>query len=128
MEKYDYREAMIKDIKKYIKDNPQEWVDPFITDDIQNYWYDLLWSEDCITGNGTMWYTSEEKCEEMLAHNINLAFEACEEFMIDMKTLFKAAAEGNAARYIDCTIRCYLLGECLEKALEELQNDSERFD
>lgn len=123
MEKYDYRKAMINDIKEYIKDNPNQLADPFITDDIEEYWYDILWTEDCITGNGTYWYESESVCEEYLSHNIDLALEAVQEFGIDMKALLNAASCNSAARYMDCTIRCYLLGECIEKALEELQNE-----
>ena len=123
MDKYDYRKAIIADIKEYIKDNPNAvHVDPMEDDDISNYWYDVLWDEDCITGNGAWWYASENECEEFLTHNIDLAFEACNEFGVDMKTLFTAASNGNAARYIDCTIRCYLLGECLEQALEEINS------
>ena len=52
MDKYDYKKAIVKDIKEYIKNNPQQVADPFVTDDIENYWYDILWAEDCITGNG----------------------------------------------------------------------------
>ena len=121
MDKYDYRKALVSDIKEYIKDNPHEWADPLETDDIAEYWYDILWGEDCITGNGAYWYAKEEECEEYLSHNIDLAFNACQDFGIDMRNLAEATAQGNAARYVDCTIRCYLLGECLEQALEELR-------
>ena len=120
MERYDYRKAIIKDIKDYIKDNPSDWADPTIIDDPFDYWYDILWAEDCVTGNGAYWYAKEDECEEYLAHNVELALEACEEYCVDMKTLFEAASMSEAARYIDCTIRCYLLGECLSQALEEL--------
>ena len=122
MDKYDYRKAIIEDIKEYIKNNPQQAVGPFVTDDIENYWYDILWAEDCITGNGANWYDTEEKCEEYLALNLDLGLEACEEFGIDIRALLAAASNKNAARYIDCTIRCYLLGECLSQALEELNS------
>ena len=123
MNNYDYRKALISDIKEYIKDNPNAvYVDPMVDDEISNYWYDVLWAEDCVTGNGAFWYAKEDECEEFLAHNIDLALEACNEFGVDMKMLFEAAANGNAARYIDCTIRCYLLGECLEQALEEINS------
>ena len=123
MNNYDYRKALISDIKEYIKDNPNAvYVDPMVDDEISNYWYDVLWTEDCITGNGAFWYAKEDECEEFLAHNIDLALEACNEFGVDMKMLFEAATNGNVARYIDCTIRCYLLGECLEQALEEINS------
>ena len=120
MEKYDYRAAMVKDIKDYIKNNPDLWADPMHEDNFVDYWYDTLWSEDCITGNGPYWYDTEEKCEEYLSLNIDLGIEACSEFGIDMRALLDAATKNSAARYMDCTIRCYLLGECVEKALEEL--------
>ena len=42
MEKYNYKKAIINDIKNYIKDNPQEWADPMMIDDIFDYW-----EEDC---------------------------------------------------------------------------------
>lgn len=126
MEKYDYRAAMVKDIKDYIINNPDLWADPMNEDDINNYWYDLLWSEDCITGNGTYWYESESVCEEYLSHNIDLALEAVQEFGIDMKALLEAASNHNAARYMDCTIRCYLLGECVDRALEELNETQDK--
>lgn len=123
MNKYDYKKALVSDIKEYIKDNPNAvYIDPMVDDEISNYWYDVLWAEDCITGNGAFWYAKEDECEEFLTHNIDLALEACNEFGVDMKMLFEAAANGNAARYIDCTIRCYLLGECLEQALEEINS------
>ena len=122
MEKYDYRQGMIEDIKNYIKNNPQQAADPFITDDIENYWYDLLWAEDCITGNGANWYASEEECEEMIAHNLELALETLEEFGLPTKAVVDSIVRGHAAQYIDCTIRCYLLGECLHQALEELND------
>jgi hypothetical protein len=122
MEKYNYRAALINDIKTYITNNPQEWADPFVTDDIFNYWYDILWAEDCVTGNGSNWYAKESECEEFLTHNVNLALEAFEEFAVDVKAIFNAATNGNAARFIDCTIRCYLLGECLGQVLEELNS------
>ena len=119
MEKYDYRQALINDIKQYIQDNPYQLADPFITDNLEEYWYDILWAEDCITGNGGDWYDTEEKCAEYICHNMDLIYEAAEEYGIDdMKTLRKYYESQSLARYFDCTIRCYLLGECLQQALE----------
>ena len=123
MEKYDYRRAMINDIKEYIKNNPQDWADPMEVDDFAEYWHDELWAEDCITGNGPYGYDTEEKCEEYLATNIDLGFEACEEFCVKIENLFEQAKQHTAARYIDSIIRCYLLYECIYSALEELNNE-----
>ena len=125
MEKYDYCRTTIDNIKKYIKNNPQEWADPKETDNFFDYWYDILWEKDTVTGNGPNWYSTETECEEFLCHNIEMALEACNEFCVDRKSLISAVANGTVARYIDCTIRCFLLGECLSVALEELHNEME---
>ena len=124
MEKYDYKKAMIEDIKNYIKDNPQQAADPFVTDDIEEYWYDILWAEDEITGNGAYWYDTEEKCSEYLSQNIYLLYDAIHEYCVDddINNLIKQYENKSLARYFDCTIRCYLLSECLHQALEELND------
>ena len=122
MKKYDYRKAIIKDIKQYIKNNPQDWPDPREIDDIEEYWYDILWYTDGIVGNYGNWYDTEEKCAEYLCHNINLVYEAAREFCIDddINILIEHYENKSLARYFDCMVRCYLLMECVHKALEEL--------
>ena len=45
------------------------------------------------------------------------------EFDINIDTIRKYIKQNTIARYLDCTIRCYLLNECIEKALEELKNE-----
>ena len=122
MKKYDYRKAIIKDIKQYIKNNPQDWPDPREIDDIEEYWYDILWYTDGIVGNYGNWYDTEEKCAEYLCHNINLVYEAAREFCIDddINILIEHYENKSLARYFDCMVRCYLLGECIHQALEEL--------
>ena len=124
MGKYDYRRAITDDIKQYIKDNPIDWADPFIVDDLEGHWYEHLWAEDCITGNGWNWYDTEEKCSEYLSQNFDLLYEAMREYGIDsdVNTLIKQYENKSLARYFDCTIRCYLLMECIHQALEELNS------
>lgn len=110
MEKYNYREEMINDIIDYIND-----VYPDVRD--YDYLYDELWSEDCITGNGTYGYDSVENCEEYLCHNWDLLVEAARGFDITQMDL------GNRdAKWYDGLIRCYLLGETLMEALARLQD------
>jgi len=124
MEKYDYRRAITNDIKQYIKDNPIDWADPFIVDDLEGHWYEHLWDEDCITGNGPYWYDTEEKCSEYVSQNFDLLYEAFKEFCVDddPAILIKQYENKSLARYFDCTIRCYLLLECIRQALEELNS------
>ena len=121
MEKYNYREAITKDIKDYILSNEIEIV--VEEDEFANWLWDELWCEDSVTGNGAYFYDSEEKCSEYLSGNFDLLYEAAREFCIDDDTmlLIRHYENKDLARYFDCTIRCYLLGECIEKALEELK-------
>ena len=125
MEKYDYRNEITKNIKSWIIDNtdfleekPEE-----DHDELSNWLYDELFIEDEITGNGAYFYDSEDNCSEYLSNNFDLVYEAISEYGIDdnINTLIRQYENRSLARYFDCTIRCYLLGECIEKALEELE-------
>ena len=116
---YNYREALINDIKEYIKDNDYDIVNYNDQEEMIDEIYYDLWDEDSITGNGGDWYDTEEKCQEYVSKNLILAFEACEDFCVDMKTLIDAAKKGNIARYLDCIVRCYLLHECLYEVCKE---------
>ena len=119
MEKYDYRAHMIEDIKNYIQVNEIDWKN-------EPYLYDMLWEEDEITGNAGGYYASEQECEEYVCHNLDLYFEAAREFDSWPKG-FAEWTWRNPAQVMDCTIRCYLLWQAADHALEELRyEDSAR--
>ena len=120
-ERYDYRGAMLEDIKEYIRDNytadeisdnlndPDEWGERL---------HDEMWMADSVTGNASGSYTfSTYRAEEFLCHNLDLLAEAVEEFCGDMDVL------KNGAEACDVTIRCYLLGQVLAEALEDLMEE-----
>ena len=128
MEKYDYRRAITDEIKDWIVNNTDLMEDSETTiydDDIANWIYDEVWCEDSITGNGAYYYDTEDKCSEYLCHNLDLVCEALRDFGMDenVKAIIKQYENKSLARYFDCTVRCYLLGECIEIALEELKNE-----
>ncbi len=123
MEKYDYRKVITNELIDWIvnqtdlmKDNRSALYD----DDISNWIYDEVFTEDSITGNGIYGYAREEQCCEYVASNLDLYFEAAREFD-DFPTGEVAWTSRNPGQHMDATIRCYLLGECIEKALEELR-------
>lgn len=125
MEKYDYRRAIIDDITDWIvneTDIMEEGIKEDHDNDLSNWIYDEAFNEDSITGNGTYYYGTEEFCSECLSGNFDLLYEAVREFAIDdeVNVLIQHYKDKDLARYFDCIIRCYLLGECIEKALEEL--------
>lgn len=122
MEKYNYREVMKADIRQWLQDNADEYAD-VPESDLYDYLCDTMWTDNEITGN-TSFYDSEYKCEEYLCHNFDLLFEALFEFgefeedLIDK--VHEVSNNETFARWADCTIRCYLLGECLWQVLKEL--------
>ena len=117
MEMYNYREALMEDIRNYIKENDIR-VTSDNRDELEAELRDTLWDNDSVTGNASGSYTFNAwQAEENLCHNLDLLNDACVEFgcepMID-------SPEG-----CDVAIRCYLLGECLSSVLDELVEDEE---
>lgn len=120
MEKYDYLEAVTNDVRDYIS-NEIDFKDFDSLDDLREYLNDRLWDCDSVTGNGSGSYTfSTYKAEENLCHNWYLLEDACNEF----GCIEEAISEGP--EYCDVTIRCYLLGQAIEKALEEIEDDFDK--
>lgn len=120
MEKYDYREEVKNDILNYIEENI-EYKDFNSIDKLGEHLNDVLFTEDSVTGNASGSYTfSTYDAEENICHNLDLLGEALEEFDCGNDYLVK-----NGAEACDVTIRCYLLGECISEAMEEI---SEKFE
>lgn len=116
---YDYRRAITNDIINYIKDNHINLDMDF--DDLCEKLEDELWDERVITGNGIDFYDTEEKCYEYLKGNLPLFFEAMRELGGNMD--FNDWMKNYPAEYMDCTIRCYLLNECIFRAIKEITLD-----
>ena len=125
MEKYDYRRAIIDDIKDWIvneTDIIEEGIKEDRDEDLYNWIYEEVFDEDSVTGNGPYYYGTEDFCSECLSGNFDILYEAAHEFAIDdeVNILIKHYEDKDLARYFDCTIRCYLLMECVYAAVEEL--------
>lgn len=117
MERYDYRQAVIEDIREYIEDNitMSDYEDK---DEAYEALYDDLWIADSVTGNGSGSYTfSTWTAEDYLCHNWDLLGEALDELGCSPDYLTKGAEA------LDVTIRCYLLSECLSEVLNEMFED-----
>ena len=118
MEKYNYLENVTNDAKQAIIRNLNYWN---FTDreELEEIAYNSLWADDSVTGNGSGSYTfSRWKAEENLCHNMDELEEACNEFGQDIGEAVKQGAE-----YCDVTIRCYLLGQAISAALDELEEE-----
>lgn len=128
MDKYDYKRAITDDVKDWIvndSDIPEEGIMDGRDDDLQNWIYEEVFDEDSITGNGTYYYGTEEFCSECLSDNFDLLYKAMREFAVtdEVKVLIKHYEDKDLARYFDCTIRCYLLMDCIYQAINELIAD-----
>ena len=118
METYNYLENVTADAKQAILENLNDWsfTDREELEEIAN---DNLWVDDSVTGNASGSYTfSTWQAEENLCHNMDELEEACNEFGQDIGEAVKQGAE-----YCDVTIRCYLLGQAISDALDELEEE-----
>ena len=118
MKKYNYLEAVTNDAKAAILENMDMW-EWHNREELEENANDWLWTADEVTGNGSGSYTfSTWKAEENLCHNMDELEEACNEFGQDIGEAVKQGAE-----YCDVTIRCYLLGQAISAALDELEEE-----
>lgn len=119
MTNYNYLEAVTSDVLDYIKEeiNLDEWKGN--RDGLEEKLNDELWTVDSVTGNASGSYTFNTwEAEENLAHNWDLLAEALDEFGQDGTDVLKQGAEA-----MDVTIRCYLLGQAITEALDELEEE-----
>lgn len=118
MKEYDYREAVKNDVMEYIR-NEIDFSEFDTLEELEEHLNDELWTVDSVTGNVSGSYTfSTYEAEENICHNLDLLGEALTEFGSGADYLIT-----NGAEAADVTIRCYLLGECIAAALEELEDD-----
>ena len=118
MEKYNYREHVKSDILDYIAENEIK-VTASNHEEVAEQLNDELWANDSVTGNASGSYTCNAwEAEENICHNLDLLKEALQEFGSDIADL-------DSAEKCDVTIRCYLLGECIEAALDEVEEEEE---
>lgn len=121
MTNYNYLEAVTSDVLDYIKEeiNLDEWKGN--REGLEEKLNDELWTVDSVTGNASGSYTFNTwEAEENLAHNWDLLAEALDEFGQDGTDVLKQGAEA-----MDVTIRCYLLGQAIAEALDELEELAE---
>ena len=122
MMKYDYMEAMKSDIMDYIRNdvNTSEYAD---RDELDAFLNDELWTVDRVTGNGSGSYTFNRcKAEEYVNDNSDLLREALQEFCVEAETIAEKFLDADY-EYFDVTIRCYLLGQAISEALDDMEDE-----
>ena len=118
-ERYNYLEAVTDDVREYIRDEVDlaEWKGD--RDGLEEKLNNDLWTDDSVTGNASgSYYCNAWRAEEALSHNWDLLAEALREFGQDGTDVLEQGAEA-----MDVTIRCYLLGQAIAEALDELEEE-----
>lgn len=118
--RYNYIEAVTADVLDYINEN-NITVTNETRDEVEQQLNDDLWACDSVTGNASGSYTFNAwQAEENICHNWDLLAEACDEFGSDAAELLRKGAEA-----CDVTIRCYLLGQAISAALDEVETEED---
>ena len=118
MERYDYREHVLEDVRDYItnhytREELKELADDL--DELCEKLHDEMWTADSVTGNGSGSYTFNAwQAEEYLCHNLDLIQEVGKEF---------GGLDLTSPESCDVSIRCYLLGECISEILNTDYSD-----
>lgn len=121
---YDYLEAIKEDVVDFVK-NDIELKDFADRDELESYLNDELFNNDRVTGNASGSYTfSSYEAKENIEDNINLLNEACNEFGTSAETVGDWFLSENWEA-MDVTIRCYLLGQAIAEALDDMADELE---
>lgn len=116
---YDYREAVKDDVLEYIK-NEIDFTEFDTLEELEEKLNEDLFCEDSVTGNASGSYTfSTYEAEENICHNLDLLAEALDEYGGSCDILH------DGAEAADVTIRCYLLGQAIAEAMEEIADEFE---
>lgn len=112
MQKFNYREALKDDVKNFIEKEIDYQAYESV-EELKESLNETLFKE--IKGNtldSSVVY--RQQAEECLAHNLDLLYEALSEFGEDIDAL------KQGAEYCDLKIRCYLLPEAIDQAVDDL--------
>ncbi len=113
---------MIEDVKEAIKEYPEITLEEiqYNKDEVQEKLYDDLWINDSVTGNGSgSYFFNSYESKEAVQDNMDICREALEEFCTPAEEIGKRFLNEDW-EYLDVTIRCYLLGQAIDQALEEI--------
>ena len=124
MEKYNYLEAVTNDAKQAILENLNYW--KFTNrEELEEIANDELWVDDSVTGNGSGSYTFNREAAKEYVTRSDDGMDTLRDAVCDFDCeheAFSAFLEENW-EYFDVTIRCYLLGQAINVALDELEEE-----
>ena len=119
---YDYKEIITADVLSFIEDNyTDEDLKEIDRDNLAEKLNDDLFVDDSVTGNASgSYFCNSWKAREAIFGDNN-----SEDYIRDLISDYGLEASTIAEHFMDweywdVSIRCYLLGECISDALDEL--------
>lgn len=125
MMNYNYLEAMKKDVKEYLKNEAKLTLDDLLYNrsDLEEKLHDDLWVNDSVTGNASgSYFCNTYKSKECVLDNMDLLKEMCQEFGTGAETIGQKFID-DEWEWMDVSIRCYLLGQAISEALDEVEEE-----
>lgn len=121
---YNYLDAVKRDVLNAIKDNyTAEQIAEQLKDRgaFEEELNDTLWTDDSVTGNGSGSYTFDRwEARNVVLSDMETVAEALREFCVDAATIGEKFLNEDW-EYLDVTARCYVLGQAIDAALDELE-------
>ena len=127
MTNYNYLESMIEDVKEYLRNEAEyDQEDLFYNrNDLEEKLHDDLWINDSVTGNASgSYFCNTYKSKECVLDNMDLLNEMCKNFGIEAKTIGEKFLN-DEWEWMDVSIRCYMLGQAISEALDEIEAELE---
>ena len=124
MGRYDYRSSVKEALKSLIEDEFRDRLHDYDSlEEFREALDDSAWTSDSVTGNASGSHTfSAWKAEECLLHNRDLLMEALDNLGYGTKIDL-----GKGPEHYDVIVRCFVLGEVLDEAIEECGIDEASF-
>ena len=125
MMNYNYLEAMTEDIKDYIRNDAELDANDLLYNrsDLEEKLHDDLWVNDSVTGNASgSYFCNTYKSKECVLDNMDLLKEMCQEFGTGAETIGQKFLD-DEWEWMDVSIRCYLLGQAISEALDEIEEE-----
>lgn len=125
MMNYNYLEAMKEDVKEYVKNEAELTLDDLLYNrsDLEEKLHDDLWVNDSVTGNASgSYFCNTYKSKECVLDNMDLLKEMCQEFGTGAEVIGQKFLD-DEWEWMDVSIRCYLLGQAISEALDELEEE-----
>lgn len=125
MQTYSYEDAVKEDIIEYLRENIDEF-EYEDRDDLASQLNDILWTEDSVTGNGSGSYTFDRSLAKEYLFGDPRAVDYVKDLADDYGLSGADVGEHFMEEdweYFDVSIRCWLLGQLVDEAIEEVADE-----